>query len=104
MLAPIVEFVPLAVWLSVLALFLAGVFARAEWPIFMLAVLAPLPTLWYPAQQFPLGKDTMDLLVAGALIGVWTNKSGLLRAPNVGGCPSRLPPTTRSCPTGRTTR
>lgn len=65
-------------WLT----FLAGVFKRAEWALYLLAVLAPLPVVWYRLHAFPLGKDAMDILIAGALLGILFNKGGFDRAPN----------------------
>lgn len=65
------------VWLT----FFAGVFKRAEWPLYLLAILAPLPTIWYQLHSLPMGKDTMDILIAGTFLGILFNKGGFDRAP-----------------------
>ncbi|HSI56836.1 MAG TPA: O-antigen ligase family protein [Ideonella sp.] len=65
---------PYLVYLTVLLAFVIGLTRRAEVPVFLYAVLAPLPTLWYPTQGLPLGKDTMDLLIVSALIGGWVRR------------------------------
>jgi len=64
------------------ATFLAGMFKRAEWPLYLLAILAPLPAVWYQLHPFPMGKDTMDILIAGTFLGIMFNKGGFDRAPS----------------------
>lgn len=66
------------VWL----IFLAGAIKRAEWTLYLLAILAPLPVIWYQLHQFPLGKDTMDILIVGTFLGILINKGGFERAPS----------------------
>jgi O-antigen ligase len=46
-----------------------GLLRHAEWPLYLFAILAPLPTLWYPIHDLPLGKGSLDLLVASSFIG-----------------------------------
>ena len=53
---------PYLVYLAVLVSTVLGMAGRPRVPLYLLAVLAPLPTFWYVTHQFPLGKDTMDLL------------------------------------------
>ncbi|MDE2434447.1 MAG: O-antigen ligase family protein [Burkholderiales bacterium] len=36
----------------------------------LLVVLLPLPVLWYPIQDLPLGRKTMDMLVFASTIGI----------------------------------
>lgn len=60
--------------------FLVSVAKRAEWALYLLAVLAPLPVVWYRLQQFPLGNSTMDVLILGALLGILVHKGGFERA------------------------
>jgi O-antigen ligase len=62
--------------------FFASVAKRAEWALYLIAILTPMPVLWYQLQQFPLGKDTMDILILGATLGIIVNKGGFDRAPN----------------------
>lgn len=72
MIAPLKEFViPFAIWLVMLTCVVMGMVRKAEWSLYLFAVLAPLPNLWYPTHAFILGKDTMDLLFASAWIGMW---------------------------------
>jgi O-antigen ligase len=61
--------------------FFASVVKRAEWALYLLAILAPMPVLWYQLHQFPMGKDTMDILMLGAFLGIIFNKGGFDRAP-----------------------
>jgi len=75
---------PLAIWLTMLSTVLLGILWRAELPVMLYAVLAPLPTLWYPTHDFVFGKDTMDLLIASAMLGVVVNKGGFQRTPHLG--------------------
>ena len=67
----------LGVWIT----FLIGIVKRAEWAFYLLILLIPLPVVWYQLHQFPMGKDTMDILVLSALLGILTNKKGFERAP-----------------------
>lgn len=72
MIAPLKEFViPFAIWLVMLTCVVLGMVRKAEWSLYLFAILAPLPNLWYPTHAFILGKDTMDLLFASAWIGMW---------------------------------
>ncbi len=66
---------------TVFVTFFASVVRRAEWALYLLAILAPLPVLWYQLHQFPMGKDTMDILILGAMLGIMVNKGGFERAP-----------------------
>ncbi len=61
--------------------FVVSAVKRAEFSLYLLAFLAPLPVIWYQLQQFPLGKDTMDILVFGTMLGILINKKGFERAP-----------------------
>lgn len=65
---------PYLVYVSVMLTCIIGIARRAELPVFLFAILAPLPTLWYPIQGFPFGKDTMDLLIVSAVIGAWVQR------------------------------
>jgi putative inorganic carbon (hco3(-)) transporter len=40
----------------------------------MIAVATPLPNVWYQIQDFPLGKDILDLLVVCGLVGLYTGQ------------------------------
>jgi O-antigen ligase len=72
MIAPFKAFaIPLLIWLAMLYCVGYGMARKAEWSLYLFAVLAPLPSLWYPTHQFVLGKDSMDLLFLGATVGMW---------------------------------
>lgn len=66
---------------TVFITFFLSIVKRAEWSVYLLAILAPLPVVWYQLMQFPLGKDTMDILVLGAMLGIFFNKGGFERPP-----------------------
>jgi putative inorganic carbon (HCO3(-)) transporter len=70
-----------SLYATVFLTFLVSTVKRAEWAVYLLAILAPLPVLWYQLHQFPMGKDTMDILIFGALLGIFVNKGGFDRAP-----------------------
>lgn len=61
--------------------FFAGIFKRAEWALYLLVILIPLPVVWYQLHPLPFGKDTMDILIAGTFLGIIFNKGGFERAP-----------------------
>jgi putative inorganic carbon (hco3(-)) transporter len=80
--APIVAplFVPTlyaGLWLTVVA----AVARRAEWALYVLVILAPLPIVWYRLHDYPLGTSTIDILLFGAVLGILINKRGFQRAP-----------------------
>ncbi|TAL25703.1 MAG: hypothetical protein EPO01_03355, partial [Aquabacterium sp.] len=74
---------PFLVYAAVLITFVLGIFRRADWALFLLTILIPLPNIWYPIQVFPIGKDTMDLLFISAFIG-----SKLRRSPDPTSAPN----------------
>ena len=78
------DFVPFVLYAALLGVSLVAVFKRAQWALYLLVVLVPLPALWYPLHELPLGKDTMDVLLASAVLGALVNKGGL-EAPNGSG-------------------
>lgn len=67
--------VPMTYFLGFVTL-LTGVFKRAEVTFFALIVLTPLPNIWYKFHPYPLGKDTLDLLIFATTLGVFVNKKG----------------------------
>lgn len=72
-----------AVYVGVFLTFAAAVFKRAEWALYLLIILIPLPVVWYRAQTLPLGTDIPDILVLGAILGILINKNGFQRAPSM---------------------
>ena len=68
-------------YVTVFITFLASIRKRAELALYLLAIFAPLPAVWYQLHQFPLGKDTMDILIFGAFLGIIFNKGGFDKAP-----------------------
>jgi O-antigen ligase len=58
---------------------IASVVKRAEWALYLLILLIPLPNVWYKLQDFPLGKDILDVLELAVLLGIFVNKGGFDR-------------------------
>jgi putative inorganic carbon (hco3(-)) transporter len=77
MLSYVKDFIPLVLYAALLGTSLMAIWKRAQWALYLLVVLVPLPALWYPLHGLPLGKDTMDVLLASAVLGAMVNKSGL---------------------------
>lgn len=55
---------------------------RPEWALYLLAILIPLPVLWYQLHDYPLGNSTIDILVLGTALGILLGPRGSQRAPN----------------------
>jgi putative inorganic carbon (hco3(-)) transporter len=70
-----------SLYLTVFITFLMSIKKQAEWALYLLAFLAPLPVVWYQLHQFPLGNSTMDILIFGTFLGIIVNKGGFERAP-----------------------
>jgi hypothetical protein len=75
---------PAGLFAGMLAVAAYAAARRAEVGIFLLAVFASLPTLWYPTHQFPLGKDSIDILIFATFVGIIINKGGFERTPGIG--------------------
>src|SRR5262249_166797 len=60
---------------SVFLTFIAAVFRRAEWALYLLVILTPLPTVWHKLLDFPMGNSTLDILVLGAFLGILFNSN-----------------------------
>ncbi|HYA27263.1 MAG TPA: O-antigen ligase family protein [Acidobacteriota bacterium] len=73
--------VPL-VYLSAFLTILSSIFKKAEWGLFVLVALIPLPNLWYLLHPYPFGKDLIDLLVFAVFVGIFVNKDGLVKSNN----------------------
>jgi O-antigen ligase len=72
-----------AVYAGVFFAFTAAVIKRAEWALYLLAILIPLPVVWYRAHSLPLGSDIPDILILGSILGIFINKNGFQRAPSM---------------------
>src|SRR5581483_1461833 len=72
---------PITLYLGLFSTAIAGAVKRAEWALYLLIILIPLPVLWYQLHAFPLGNSTMDILVFAAFLGILINKGGFQRAP-----------------------
>lgn len=70
-----------AVYVGVFVTFAVAIFKRAEWALYLLVILIPLPVIWYRAHNLPLGTDIPDILVLGTILGILINKNGFRRAP-----------------------
>lgn len=77
---------PYLIWLIVMGSVIKGVRGQPMVPLLLLTILLPLPALWYPIHDLPLGRKSMDLLTMACAIGIargehpWeiTPKKGLL--------------------------
>ena len=61
---------PLGMYLGSLTVCVRAAMGKPHYAVFLIAVLTPLPNMWYAIHQFPLGKDVIDLLVISGFIGV----------------------------------
>lgn len=61
---------------------LASMFRRAEWALYALIVVLPLPNFRYRFNAYPLGKDLIDILLFSIFVGILINKNGFKRSPN----------------------
>ena len=59
-----------------------SIFRRAEWALYGLIAVTPLPNIRYRFNAYPYGKDLIDILIFSVLIGIFINKNGFKRAPN----------------------
>ena len=70
MLSAVKEFVlPIATYLMVMFTCFWAIYKRPEPAVFVYAVLVSFPQFWYPTHDFPLGAQTLSLLVVSALLG-----------------------------------
>lgn len=60
----------------------ASIFRRAEWGLYALIALTPMPNIRYRFNPYPYGKDLIDILYFSVLIGIFINKNGFKKAPN----------------------
>jgi putative inorganic carbon (hco3(-)) transporter len=65
---------PLGMYLGALVVCVRSAAGRPHYAVFLIAILTPLPNMWYQIHQFPFGKDLIDLLVFSAVIGVFVGK------------------------------
>lgn len=84
MLALLKPLIPWVLYALVFGIALASIVRQAQWGLYLLVVLIPLPALWYPLHALPFGKDTMDILVLSCVLGAYFNKGGL-RSPDGSG-------------------
>ncbi len=68
--------VPYLLYIGLWVVVVLGAVKRAEWALYMLILLVPLPNVWYQIQEFPLGTHTIDLLTISVFIGISTNRGG----------------------------
>lgn len=61
---------------------LTSVFRRAEWALYALVAVIPLPNFRYRFNPYPFGKDLIDILFFSILLGIFINKNGLKKSPN----------------------
>lgn len=59
-----------------------SIFKNAQWGLFVLVALIPLPNLWYMLHPYPLGKDLIDFLIFAVILGIFINKDGFSKTQN----------------------
>jgi len=70
------------VYISAFFTVVRSIFTNAQWGLFALVALIPLPNLWYMLHPYPLGKDLIDFLIFGVIIGIFVNKDGFSKGQN----------------------
>jgi len=70
------------VYISAFFTVVGSIFKNAQWGLFVLVALIPLPNLWYMLHPYPFGKDLIDFLFFGVLVGIFINKNGLAKGQN----------------------
>jgi O-antigen ligase len=78
---------PIAIPLVYLSAFLTVVTSmlkNAQWGLFVLVAIIPLPNIWYKLHPYPLGKDLIDFLIFAVIIGIFINREGFTKAQNSG--------------------
>lgn len=70
------------VYVSAFLTVVISIFKNAQWGLFVLVALIPLPNLWYMLHPYPLGKDLIDFLVFAVFAGIFINKDGLVKSKN----------------------
>jgi O-antigen ligase len=72
---------PMLYFVSIVAV-LATIFKKAEWGLFVLIVMIPLPNIWHKLQPYPMGKDFMDVFIFAILMGIVFQHKGFEKSPN----------------------
>lgn len=68
-----------SLYAATIGIAIASAIKRAEWALYLLIILIPLPNIWYKLQDFPLGRDIPDLLQLAVFVGIFVNKGGFDR-------------------------
>lgn len=61
---------------------IATVFKRAEWGLYLMVALIPLPNVWYKFYSYPMGKDYLDLLFLAIVVGIILQQIGFTKKGN----------------------
>lgn len=59
-----------------------SIFRNVEYGFFLLVALIPQPNLWYKLRDYPMGKDFLDLLYIGIIIGMIYQRKGFEKTIN----------------------
>jgi O-antigen ligase len=59
-----------------------SVFRRAEWGLYALIAVTPMPNIRYRFNPYPLGNNILDILFFSVLIGIFINKNGFKKSPS----------------------
>lgn len=61
---------------------IVSIFRRAEWGLYALIAVTPLPNIRYRFNAYPYGKDLIDILIFSILIGIFVHKNGFKKSPS----------------------
>jgi len=73
---------PMLYFASIVAV-LVTIFKKAEWGLLLLIVMIPLPNLWYKLQEYPMGKDFMDIFIFAIFMGIFFQHKRFEKTPNL---------------------
>lgn len=59
-----------------------SIFRNVEYGFYLLVALIPQPNLWYKLRDYPMGKDFLDLLYFGLIIGMIYQRKGFEKTIN----------------------
>lgn len=62
---------------------IVSIYKKAEWGFFVIVGLISQPNIWYKFQVLPFGKDYLDIIFIGVIIGIFINKRPLTKTINL---------------------
>ena len=61
---------------------LSTIFKKAEWGLYLMIIMIPQPNIWHKLQEYPFGKDFMDILFFSIILGIIFQKKHFIKTPN----------------------